>query len=285
MKKKHWKRIIIIVAAVVILVSGFFLIVQAVKQERKINPSEEEEKKTLSDYKTGEVLTIQDAYAEAGSDKVTYIAFKINQDMGLDWKFRRLYFVCKEDLVQRVVEEINNTRFEVSNTSSHDITEEAKWELWLGISDTENIMVTAMSTLWEGISSCRFVLSQPGSYSVITEDFMWDYFMNGMFIEDRITDVLKDIVQNEITDISLEQAEKYAEEEGGPQLWEFRQYYYEESGYNENYDPIYKYELTDYDGYIMVEWSSMHYQEITSIALYDENDVLQKILYEHEIEE
>ena len=287
MKKKQWKKNIIIIVTVVIFISAFVAVVQIVRWHQKFKSVNEETEKAFADYKTGEVLTIQDAYQAAGLDTVTYIAFQCHDNINLQEKFRHIYFVCDRAVIQRIVDEVSRIKFEVSNTLSASITDGAKWELWLGISDKENILISTSNTLWKGIGSCKFALTEPGSYSTITDDFMWDYFLNGLFIDDKISDILKDIVLHEIGDISLEQAEAYINKESGPQLWEFQQYYYGESGYNQTGNPRFQYELSDYDGYIMVEWSTLqgHYQEITSISLYDNNDVFQRILYENQIDE
>lgn len=285
MKKKE-KILVILLIVTTVLAISFFTAVRYIRESQKINIETEGETNSIEDYKTGEFVTIHKAYEEAGVKEITSVTISCNKDIeGFeDEKLSDIYFLKNPELIKRVVDVMELEKFEKSNTPFENMKNvEFKWSVGLIYDDEKSINISAFSTEWKDICLCNFSLQIPGIGIVTDDQFMLDYYWNGVFLEDDVTEVLLDILNHDIQKISLEGARELVENQEVPVLNDFRQYYYG-NGYGMHDNMLLTLPLKEEKGEVQIEYSLAPGEllKIFCITYVNEEENYREVLYETE---
>lgn len=283
------KRKVAVICAGLLMFLGmviFFGVIKHIQKKQQLDLENKVNKESdIEEYKTGEILSVQDAYGEAGCSEITYVAFRLFEEVETENESDySIYFVENPELVKQILQGVENEKFEVNNTSYDKMKDcQEKWELWLGYEEDKSIVISASTTQWDNVSLCRFVLLEPGGSRVLDDGFMDTYFQNGLFMNDKLVDILLNIVRNDIHKLSLEEVELLTQDSRQPVLRDFQQYRYT-TGYDSQMNaPVFTFPLEDEKGVIEVRYNialDKELYKIFSVIHKDKTGKVQEVLYE-----
>jgi len=294
-RKKQILMLIILLSVIAV----FFIITHRISQSHKkehFMAETEDYESYIQKYGTGE--TLQYSYFTDNSgiteDNLLYLILEVYERNNAKNEKPVKYYIKDKDIIRKIFQILNETDYFVSNmefrnSNSKEYSDACRLCL---ISDKEYSMD------WFGyytpsedtyIFSAGLFSSQ-NLFSGVEAQWIDKYFYYGFFADEKIMQVLTDIIKNDIRKITMEDIKEILSSSAPPVIQDFYGYLHTlagqyhplstETGYDE-----YRLDIENEEAYLLIrniDWANEDSmaQDILSIGLYDADGNLKELLYE-----
>jgi hypothetical protein len=278
MKLKIFGVSVILIAAI-----SFVLMINHIHKNQTIAPKIQETE-DLSDYLTGETITLKDIYEDVGVNDATYYSAQFSEESGMDEDRCDIYYFYDKEILSEFENALKNTKFQKVGKRTDNLDRTSILDLSIGISEEQDILIYVSTTPWVGEYLCWFSSVKPGSFESYEEEFMFDSYLKGYLCDGAFIEALEKVVLEDVPDITLEDVEKIIQEKESITVLDFWTYHYMWMGYNEEGTCAYsKLPLKDGSGYLKIEYLLGRQNKdsiIYHIYRYNNKNQLQEVLYE-----
>ena len=295
------KKLILLLIVLLSAVAAFFIVTRKISESHKTEHSiikTEDYKSYIEKYGTGETLKYSYFTDNSGitKDNLLYIILEVNDKNNSPNQETVRYYIKDKAIIDKIFQALNETDYYVSNmefrsSKSDDYSSACRIRF---ISNRES------SLDWFGyytpsedtfIFSAGLFSSKNLFYSVEAE-WIDKYFSYGFFADQKIMQVLTDIVENDIRKITMQEVKEILSSKMPPEIQDFYRYVHTlierpsllsaETGCYE-----YRLDIEGEEGYLLVRNNESGTDDsinldILSIGLYNKDGTLQELLYEKE---
>ena len=300
MIRKRKKQILILIL-LLSAVAAFFIITYKISQSHKkehFMPKTEDYESYIQKYGTGEILQYSYFTDNSGitKDNLLYIILQVYEKDNAEIGKTVSYYIKDKDIIGKIFQVLNETNYFVSdmefrNATSKEYPSACRLRF---ISDKE------YSLDWFGYytpseDTCIFsasLFSNKNLFGGVEARWIDKYYYYGFFADQKIMEVLTDIIKNDIRKITMEEVKEILSSETLPVIQDFYGYLHT---LNDQYHPLsvetgydeYRLDIENEEEYLLIRNMETLYEDkavldILSIGLYDADGKLQELLYEKE---
>lgn len=293
------KKLILLLIVLLSAIAAFFIVTRKISESHKKEHSiikTEDYKSYIQKYGTGETLQYSYFTDNSGITKenLLYIILEVNDKDSPQNQESVRYYIKDKAIIEKIFQALNETDYHVSSmdfrsSKSHDYSNACRIRF---ISNKES------SLDWFGYytpSEDTFIFAaglfnSKNLFYGVEAQWIDKYFSYGFFADQKIMQVLTDIIENDIRKITMQEVREILSSKTPPEIQDFYGYTHAlvsrpsiistEAGCYE-----YRLDIEGGEGYLLIRnnESSTEYSvnlDILSIGLYHTDGTLQELLYE-----
>lgn len=300
--KRKTKIYVIITIIIVIGVLFFILVVNKISESHKRTHGYIESRSLenyIEDYGTGERKQFSYFAKNSNMENEADIEYLIIELKVNDKGYQTRYYFKEEDIISQVVKLYEESSYIVSKMDFREKTKEGmygeEYEVTFVSRDNKALVSTGYETEADDADIQVFHMVEKDNLHFIIEgqeDAKYRYY--GLFTDKKVFQGLQNLIQNEVSEITMEQIDRILQENKIPEIQDFYCYrhtkIYEDTSLTAPLEDLYeenRLELAGEEGYLLITnsyWmdeSSMG-RDIQKISLYSADNQLQKVLYERQ---